>query len=68
MTKLIATGSLSIDGMSIPVNIHNIRKDFGMTRYTISPVGGQGRVDKEAVKVEHWENETYREIYTPLIK
>ena len=66
--KIIATGTLNIEGLDIPVNIHNIKKSFGITRFTVSPVGGYGVVDKEAVKVEHWENDTYKEIYQPLIK
>lgn len=68
MKKIIATGSVSVDGMSVPVNIHDIKSQFGMTRYTVSPVGGSGVVDKESVKVEHWENDTYKEIYQPLTK
>lgn len=66
--KIIATGSINIEGMNIPVNIHSIKKTFGNTRYTISPVGGHGFALKENVKVEHWENDTYKEVYEPLTK
>lgn len=66
--KIIATGSLTIEGLNIPVNIHNIKKDFGVVRYAISPIGGYGIQHKENVKVEHWENDTYKEVYEPLTK
>lgn len=66
--KTIAQGSLQIESLNIPVNIHTIKKSFGMTRYKVSPVGGHGFALKENVKVEHWENDTYREVYAPLIK
>lgn len=66
--KIIATGSLTLDGLNIPVNIHGIANNFGRTYYTISPIGGYGVTRKEAVKVEHWETEELKEAYSSFIK
>lgn len=65
--KIIATGTLDYAGMSIPVNIHEIETPFGMVNFTVSPIGGKGQSVKQAVTVESWTNDTYKEIYLPKI-
>jgi len=44
--KVIATGKARINGVTIQVNIHKIKNNFGKLDYTISPKYGNGVVKK----------------------
>lgn len=50
--KVHAKGTLKLGAMVIPVDIHDINSTYGRTRYSVSAVGGRGRVNKEDVEVD----------------
>ena len=65
--KTIALGWFNYKGVKFPVFVHDIIVEFGITRYIVTPEGGQGELKTEAVKVYQWENDTFKEIYLPKI-
>ena len=50
--KVQATGILKEYGMTIPVDVHEVRESYGKIRFLISPRGGSGRVNKEKVELD----------------
>ncbi len=50
--KIIATGRVNLEGLTIPVNVHKIRNEYGRVRFTISPTVGTGEIKREGVVLD----------------